>query len=73
MEGIWGMILNMENGRMLALAVLGYFGYMRLVGQIQDGERSLEKKIDALDHKIDVIDSSLNKRIDGVETSISSK
>jgi len=39
MEGIWGMILNMENGRMLALAVLGYFGYIKLTERI-------EKKID---------------------------
>ncbi|MDR2582347.1 MAG: hypothetical protein LBC75_02575 [Fibromonadaceae bacterium] len=39
MESIWGMILNMENGRMLALAVLGYFGYVKLTERI-------EKKID---------------------------
>jgi len=53
MEGIWGMVLNMENGRMLALAVLGYFGYMRLMGQIKDGDRSLEKRMDAMELSMD--------------------
>ena len=46
MEGIWGMILNMENGRMLALAVLGYFGYMKLLDKIKEGNIELEKKMD---------------------------
>ena len=44
MEGIWGTILNMENGRMLALAVLGYFAYMKLTDRIKDGNRSLKRK-----------------------------
>ena len=73
MDSIWGMILNMENGRMLALAVLGYFGYVRLMGQIKDGDRSLEKRMDALDRQIDGVESSLNKRIDGVESSLDKK
>jgi len=46
MEGIWGMILNMENGRMLALAALGYFGYMKMLDKIKEGNSELEKKMD---------------------------
>jgi len=53
MEGIWGMILNMENGRMLALAVLGYLGYMKLNDRIKDGNTDLEKKIsEKMDEKL---------------------
>jgi len=73
MEGIWGMILNMENGRMLALAVLGYLGYMKLNDRIKDGDRLLEKKLDGLDRKIDGVAASLNKRIDGVEASLNNR
>jgi len=73
MEGIWGMILNMENGRMLALAVLGYLGYMKLNDRIKDGDRLLEKKLDGLDCKIDGVEASLNKRIDGLESSLDKK
>jgi hypothetical protein len=52
-EGIWGMILNMENGRMLALAVLGYFGYMRLTERIKDGNAALEKRLcEKMDEKL---------------------
>ena len=53
MEGIWGMILNMENGRMLALAVLGYFAYMKLTERIKDGNAILEKRLsEKMDEKL---------------------
>ena len=53
MESIWGMILNMENGRMLALAVLGYLGYMKLNERIKDGNASLEKRLsEKMDEKL---------------------
>jgi len=53
MEGIWGMILNMENGRMLALAVLVYFVYMKLTERIKDGNAFLEKRLsEKMDEKL---------------------
>jgi DNA anti-recombination protein RmuC len=33
-------------------------------------ESSLNKKIDGLDHKIDMVEASLNRRIDSVESSL---
>jgi hypothetical protein len=66
MENYIGMILNAENGRMLAIMIVGYFGYIKLKGQIKDGDNALEKKIDG-------VEISLNKRIDGLETSLDKK
>ncbi len=73
MENILGMILNAENGRMLAIVVLGYLGYMRIIGQMKDMGYSSEKKMDALDRKIDGVESSLNRRIDGLESLLDRK
>jgi len=60
MENIWGMILNAENGRMLALAILGYFGYMRLITQIKEGDNTLEKR---LGEKISELERSIDKKL----------
>jgi len=81
MENLVGMILNAENGRMLAIMIVGYFGYIKLKGQFDkkiDGvESSLNKKIDgvesSLNKKIDGVESSLNKKIDGVESSLNKR
>jgi len=77
MENFIGMILNAENGRMLAIMIVGYFGYVKLKGQIKDGDNALEKKIDgveiSLNKRIDGVEISLNKRIDGVEISLNKK
>jgi hypothetical protein len=76
-ENILGMILNAENGRMLAIMILGYFGYVRIIGQMKEGDSALEKKIDgveaSLNKRIDGVEVSLNKRIDGLETSLDKK
>jgi hypothetical protein len=81
LENLVGMILNAENGRMLAIMIVGYFGYIKLKGQFDkkiDGvESSLNKKIDgvesSLNKKIDGVESSLNKRIDVLEASLDKK
>ena len=70
MENLVGMILNAENGRMLAIMIVGYFGYIKLRGQF-------DKKIDgvegSLNKRIDGVESSLNKRIDVLEASLDKK
>jgi len=77
MENFIGMILNAENGRMLAIMIVGYFGYVKLKGQIKDGDNALEKKIDgveiSLNKRIDGVEISLNKKMDGVEISLDKK
>jgi len=66
MESILNTIVNAENVRMLVLLAFGYVYLTRF-------RISIEKKIDGLDHKIDGIDTSLNKRIDNVEASLNRK
>jgi len=61
MESILNLIFNAENVRMLALLAFGCSGYVLI-----------NRKMDRLDYKIDRVELSLNRRIDGVESSIKS-
>jgi len=62
METLLSYIIDPDNIRMVLLAVFGWSGYM-LMG----------RRMDRIDHKIDMVESSLNRRIDGVESSLSAQ
>ena len=64
MESIVDIVFNAENVRMLVLLIFGFCGYVLIKSQMKDLEHSLGKRIDALDHKIDGVDTSLNHKID---------
>jgi hypothetical protein len=59
MENIVDLVLNAENVRMLVLLVFGFCGYVLIKSQMKGLEYSLNLRIDGV-----------NKRIDGVETSM---
>ena len=59
MESILNLMFNAENVRMLVLLAFGCCGYVLI-----------NRKMDRLDYKIDGVELSLNRRIDGVEASI---
>jgi len=57
MERILSLIIKGENIRMLVLLVFGFCGLVLL-------KTSLEKRIDALDRRIDGVEHSLSRQID---------
>jgi hypothetical protein len=70
MESVINLIFSAENIRMLVLLVFGFCGYVLIKSQMRGLEYSLGKRIDCVDHKIDCVETSLNRRIDCVEASL---
>ena len=64
------IVFNAENVRMLVLLIFGFCGYVLIKSQMKDLEYSLGKRIDGLDRKIDGLETSLNHKIDSVEASL---
>jgi len=64
METVLNMVIDPDNVRMVLLVVFGWSGFVLIKGQVKEMGHSLNKRIDALDHKIDMVELSLNKRID---------
>jgi len=63
-------IFNAENLRMLVILAFVSSAYVLMKSQMKEMGHSLNKRIDGLDHKIDVVELSLGRRMDGLEASI---
>jgi hypothetical protein len=64
MESVIGIIFSAENVRLLVMLAVGFCGYVLLKGQMKDMERSMEKKMDGLEKRIDGVDASIGQKID---------
>ena len=73
MDSILNLIVNAENVRMLVILAFVSCAYVLMRGQMKEIGHSLNKRIDGLDHKIDMVEFSLNKRIDEVEFSLNKR
>jgi len=73
MDSILSLIVSAENVRMLVMLVFGFSGFVLMNSKMGRLEFSLSKKIDGLDHKIDMVELSLNKRMDSIEASLNKR
>ena len=67
MDSILNLIVNAENVRMLVILAFVSCAYVLMRGQMKEIGHSLNNRIDGLDHKIDMVEFSLNKRIDDLK------
>jgi len=67
MESVLNLIVNAENVRMLVILAFVSCAYVFMRSQMKEMGHSLNKRIDGLDHKIDMVELSLNRRIDDLK------